>query len=143
MKKLILAGAALALFSTTIISCGENKDAKTEEATTTTTTTTTTEPAQTTETPAPTTAATDAPTFSNEEVNKGLADYKALITAYAEAYKNKDQAKLTELSTQAQKFATNAASWTQKLKPEEAQKFSEYWQKLTTEWTNAVSGAAK
>ncbi|WP_118949806.1 hypothetical protein [Taibaiella helva] len=142
MKKLILAGAALALFSTTIISCGENKDAKTEEATTTTTTTTTTEPAQTTETPASTTAATDAPTFSNEEVNKGLAEYKTLMDEYMKAIESKDQAKVAELGQKYATWSQGAANWATKLKPEEAQKFSEYMQQLGKQWTEAATKAA-
>ncbi|WP_118974340.1 hypothetical protein [Taibaiella koreensis] len=141
MKKLILAGAALALFSTAIISCGENKDAKTEEATTTTTTTTT-EPTQTTETAPTTTAATDAPTFSSEEVNKGLAEYKTLMDEYMKAIESKDQAKIAELGQKYATWSQGAGSWATKLKPEEAQKFSEYMQTLSKQWTDAAAKAA-
>lgn len=134
MKKILLSGAAIALLATVFVSCGENKETKTETTETTTTTTEAEQPATTAATPA-----TDAPTFSNEEVNKGLAEYKALVTAYADAYKSKDQAKIAELSTKAQEVSKNMQSWMSKLKPEETQKFTEYWQKLSQEWTAAAT----
>lgn len=140
MKKLILAGAALAMFSTTLISCGENKDPKTE--TETTTTTTTTEPAKPAETTPATTVASDAPTFSSEEVNKGLAEYKTLMDEYVKAVAAKDQAKVAELTQKYTTWAQSAGSWASKLKPEEAQKYSEYIQKLSKDWTEAATKAA-
>ena len=139
MKKLILAGAAFAFMGTALVSCGENKETKTETTTTETTTTETAKPEET----AATTPASDAPTFSSEEVNKGLAEYKAMITDYAAAIKSKDQAKITEFSAKAQEVGKNMQSWMSKLKPEETQKFTEYWQKLSTEWAAAAQAAVK
>ncbi len=137
MKKVILTCAAFAFFAATLVSCGENKEATTE--------TVATEEQPVTEEPiAPeaTVATSDAPTFSSEEVNRGLADYKVLMNEYVTAIEAKDAAKITELNTKAQQIATNAASWGQKLKPEEMQKFSEYWQQLAGEWAAAAQKAA-
>lgn len=137
MKKLVLSCTAVALFTLGLASCGENKDPKTETTTTETTTTETTKPAEST--PAVT---SDAPAFSNEEVNKGLADYKAMITEYIAAIESKDQAKATELTTKYQAVATNMSSWMSKLKPEETQKFTDYMQTLSKEWSDAAMKAA-
>lgn len=139
MKKVILSCAALAFAAATLVSCGENKDTTTE----TTTTTTTTEgekPAETTP-PATTTVATDAPAFSNEDVNKGLAEYKTLIADYAAALKSKDQTKISELTTKAQQVSTNMAEVAKKLKPEEMQKYGEYMTQLSQEWAAAAKSA--
>lgn len=139
MKKVLLSGAAIALFATVMVSCGESKETKTETTETTTSTTEAEKPAET----AATTPASDAPTFSNEEVNKGLAEYKTMIGEYATAMQSKDQAKIAALSTKAQEVGKNMQSWMTKLKPEETQKFTEYWQKLSAEWTAAATAAAK
>ena len=139
MKKVILSCAALAFAAATLVSCGENKDATTE----TTTTTTTTEgekPAETTP-PATTTVATDAPTFSSEEVNKSLAEYKTLISDYSAAVAAKDNAKIQEFTTKYQTWAQNAGTLASKLKPEEAQKYGEYMTKLGQEWAAAAANA--
>jgi hypothetical protein len=135
MKKVILSCTAVALFTFGLISCGENKETTTE---TTTTETTTTEEAK----PAETTVASDAPTFSNEEVNKGLAEYKSMINDYVAAIESKDQAKIADLNTKAQAVSSSMSSWATKLKPEETQKFSEYMTKLSQEWSAAAMKAA-
>lgn len=137
MKKILLSGAAIALFATVLVSCGENKEAKTETAATTEAEKPA-EPAVAT----PTNAG-DAPTFSSEEVNKGLADYKTLMDEYVKAIADKDQAKIAELGQKYSTWAQGAATWAQKLKPEETQQFSEYMQKLAKQWTDAAANAAK
>ena len=81
--------------------------------------------------------------FSSEEVNKGLAEYKTLMDEYVKAIESKDQAKMTELATKYSTWAQAAGSWASKLKPEEAQKFSEYMQKLAKDWTDAATKAAQ
>ena len=135
MKKLILSIAVLSLFAA---SCGntENKTEGTEE--TTAASTEGTAPADET-TASTTTPASDAPTFSNEEVNKGVSDYKALLNEYIAAVKAKDAAKVQSLTAKSQEFSKNMQAWVTKLKPEETQQFSEYMQKLTKEWTDAAT----
>ncbi len=140
MKKILLSGAAIAFLATAMVSCGENKEAKTE----TTETATTNEAEQPAEPAVATpTDAGAAPTFSSEEVNKGLADYKTLMDEYVKAIADKDQAKIADLSQKYATWSQSAATWAQKLKPEEAQQFSEYMQKLAKEWTDAAANAAK
>lgn len=136
MKKVILSCTAVALFTFGLTSCGENKETTTE---TTTTETTTTEASK----PAETTAASDAPTFSNEEVNKGLADFRTLKDEYVKAIESKDQAKISEFTTKYTAWAQGAATWAQKLKPEEAQAYGEYMTKLSQEWAAAASAAVR
>lgn len=145
MKKIILSCAALAFAAVTMVSCGENKETPKE-----TTATEAEKPAETpatetpaTEAPAANATAAETPAFSSEEVNKGLAEYKALIADYVSALKNKDQAKLSELATKAQKVTANMAQWQQKLKPEEVQKFAAYSQQLSKEWADAAAQAVK
>jgi small-conductance mechanosensitive channel len=138
MKKIILTCAAFSFFAATLVSCGETKT-ETPAETTTATEPATTEPS-TAAAPAPT---SDAPTFSSEDVNKGLAEYKTLMGDYVKALESKDQAKIAELSTKAQEISKNAAAWSQKLKPEEMKQFSDYWTKLSTEWAAAAQAAVK
>lgn len=138
MKKIILSCAALAFAAATLVSCGENKEAAVESTTSTTTVEQT--PAATTPPPA-TNVATDAPTFSNEEVNKSLAEYKMLISDYSAAVAAKDNAKIQEFTTKYQAWAQNASTLAAKLKPEEAQKYGEYMTKLSQEWAAAAQSA--
>lgn len=134
MKKVILSCAAAALVMFGLISCGQNKETTTETTTTETTTTEASKPAET--------VVSDAPTFSNEEVNKGLAEYKSMINDYVAAIASKDQAKAADLTTKAQAISANMSSWVTKLKPEETQKFTEYMTKLSQEWSAAAMKAA-
>jgi hypothetical protein len=134
MKKVILSCTAVALVTFGLISCGQNKETTTETTTTETTTTEASKPAETT--------SSDAPTFSNEEVNKGLAEYKSMINDYVAALESKDQAKAADLTTKAQAISANMSSWVTKLKPEETQKFTEYMTKLSQEWSAAAMKAA-
>lgn len=136
MKKVILSCTAVALFTFGLISCGENKETTTE---TTTTETTTTEDAK----PAETAVASDAPTFSNEEVNKSLAEFRTLQNEYVKAIESKDQAKISEFSTKYTAWAQSNATLAQKLKPEEAQAYGEYMTKLSQEWAAAASAAVR
>lgn len=136
MKKIILTGAAFAFFAATLVSCGETKDTTAET------------PKETAGTTAPevvtpeATPAGDAPSFSSEEVNKGLADFKTLKNDYVKAIESKDQAKINEFTTKYTTWSQSAASWATKLKPEEAQAFSEYMTKLSQEWGAAAQAAA-
>lgn len=137
MKRIILPLAVFAL----VVSCNK----KTEATTTTTSTdslTTKTESGTTTSTTT-TEVKAEVPKFSNEDVNKGLAEYQQLLTDYKTAIANKDQAKLTELATKFQTWSQGAAAWASKLKPEEQKQFSDYLMKASKEWTDAAQSAVK
>ena len=135
MKKIILAGAAFAFFAATLTSCGETKDATAETPKETAAETPSEAP---TTPPAPT---SDAPSFSSEEVNKGLAEYKVLISDYTAALASKDQAKISEFTTKYAAWQQNASTWATKLKPEEAQAYGEYLAKLNQDWAAAAQAA--
>lgn len=136
MKKFILpilAGSVL------FAACGETA---TEENKAPETTVATEEPKTEQPTEQPTTT-TETPNFSNDEVNKGLGEYATLLDEYKKAIAAKDQAKLAELNTKFQDWAKTAGTWAAKLKPEEAQQFSTYMQKLVQDWAAAAQSAAQ
>ena len=136
MKRIIL---PLAVFAR-VVSC--NKKTETKTTTSTDSLTTKTESGTTTSTTT-TEVKAEVPKFSNEDVNKGLAEYQQLLTDYKTAIANKDQAKLTELATKFQTWSQGAAAWASKLKPEEQKQFSDYLMKASKEWTDAAQSAAK
>ncbi|MCT3832534.1 hypothetical protein HZP56_07610 [Elizabethkingia anophelis] len=136
MKRIIL---PLAVF-TLVVSC--NKKTETTTTTSTDSLTTKTESGTTTSTTT-TEVKAEVPKFSNEDVNKGLAEYQQLLTDYKTAIANKDQAKLTELAAKFQTWSQGAAAWASKLKPEEQKQFSDYLMKASKEWTDAAQSAAK
>jgi hypothetical protein len=137
-KKLLLSVAAIALLATTIVSCtSEKKDGATSD---TNEVTAVDSPAVSAET-ATTTA--DVPSFSNEEVNKGLAEFATLRDEYLAALKSKDAAKIQELGTKYSTWAQGAATWATKLKADEMQKYSDYMTKISKEWTDAAMTAAQ
>ncbi|MDV3866142.1 hypothetical protein CMU00_12660 [Elizabethkingia anophelis] len=136
MKRIIL---PLAVF-TLVVSC--NKKTETTTTTSTDSLTTKTESGTTTSTTT-TQVKAEVPKFSNEDVNKGLAEYQQLLTDYKTAIANKDQAKLTELAAKFQTWSQGAAAWASKLKPEEQKQFSDYLMKASKEWTDAAQSAAK
>ena len=136
MKRIILPLAVFAL----VVSC--NKKTETTTTTSTDSLTTKTESGTTTSTTT-TEVKAEVPKFSNEDVNKGLAEYQQLLTDYKTAIANKDQAKLTELATKFQTWSQGAAAWASKLKPEEQKQFSDYLMKASKEWTDAAQSAAK
>ncbi|AIL45081.1 MULTISPECIES: hypothetical protein [Elizabethkingia] len=136
MKRIILPLAVFAL----VVSC--NKKTETTTTTSTDSLTTKTESGTTTSTTT-TEVKAEVPKFSNEDVNKGLAEYQQLLTDYKTAIANKDQAKLTELAAKFQTWSQGAAAWASKLKPEEQKQFSDYLMKASKEWTDAAQSAAK
>lgn len=136
MKRIILPLAVFAL----VVSC--NKKTETKTTTSTDSLTTKTESGTTTSTTT-TEVKAEVPKFSNEDVNKGLAEYQQLLTDYKTAIANKDQAKLTELAAKFQTWSQGAATWASKLKPEEQKQFSDYLMKASKEWTDAAQSAAK
>ena len=136
MKRIILPLAVFAL----VVSC--NKKTETTTTTSTDSLTTKTESGTTTSTTT-TEVKAEVPKFSNEDLNKGLAEYQQLLTDYKTAIANKDQAKLTELAAKFQTWSQGAAAWASKLKPEEQKQFSDYLMKASKEWTDAAQSAAK
>ncbi|CAI9685843.1 hypothetical protein HZQ11_03525 [Elizabethkingia anophelis] len=136
MKRIILPLAVFAL----VVSC--NKKTETTTTTSTDSLTTKTESGTTTSTTT-TEVKAEVPKFSNEDVNKGLAEYQQLLTDYKTAIANKDQAKLTELAAKFQTWSQGAAAWASKLKPEEQKQFSDYLMKASKEWTDAAQSATK
>ena len=95
-KKLLLSVAAIALLATTIVSCTSEK--KADATSDTNELAAVDSPAVSAET-ATTTTAADVPSFSNEEVNKGLAEFATLKDEYLAALKSKDATKIQELGT--------------------------------------------
>jgi len=141
MKNTILSIAAAGLLASTLVSCESTKKTETTKDsseisangdTITKITTKTTE-----------TVKTDVPTFSSEEVNKGLAEYAKLKDEYVAAVKSKNAAEIKALSDKYTAWANQATGWASKLKPDEIQKYSDYMLKLSEEWTKAAKEAVK
>ncbi|KRT15592.1 hypothetical protein ASU31_13070 [Pedobacter ginsenosidimutans] len=141
MKNTILSIAAAGLLASTLVSCDSTKKTETTKDsseisangdTITKTTTKTTE-----------TVKTDAPTFSSEEVNKGLAEYAKLKDEYVAAVKSKNATEIKALSDKYTAWANQATGWASKLKPDEIQKYSDYMLKLSEEWSTAAKDALK
>lgn len=138
MKKTILSIAAVALFVTTIVSCANEKkgtkDADSNSVAADTLKTDTTAVASTT---------SDVPSFSSDEVNKGLAEFNTLKDEYIAALKSKDSAKIQALGTKYATWAQGTATWSTKLKADEMQKYTDYMTKITKEWGEAAQAAVK
>ena len=139
MKNTILNIAAAGLLASTLVSCESTKKTETTKDsseisangdTITKITTKTTE-----------TVKTDVPTFSSDEVNKGLAEYAKLKDEYVAAVKSKNAAEIKALSDKYKAWANQATGWASKLKPDEIQKYSDYMLKLSEEWTKAAKEA--
>jgi hypothetical protein len=132
MKKVIFSYVSIAIICLGLQACGGTTETKTETTTTQTTTTTAEKPAT------ETTAMPEAPTFSSDEVNKGIADYRSLIDNYLAAIEQKDMGKISAFNTQYQTTMMNMSSWATKLKPDEAEKFSTYMKALGERWKAAA-----
>ena len=85
----------------------------------------------------------DIPIFSNEAVNKELAEYVKLKDAYVTALKSQNQAKIQALAIKYTTWAQSAAASVNLLKPDEVQKYSKYITKLSNEWALAAQEAVK
>ena len=140
MKKKLLSVAAIALLATTIISCSSEK--KDDSASDTNQVSVVDSPEVSAET-ATTSTVSDVPSFSNEEVNKGLAEFATLKEEYLAALKSKDATKIQELGTKYSTWAQGAATWATKLKANEMQKYSDYMTKISKEWSDAAMSAAQ
>jgi hypothetical protein len=139
MKNTLLSIAAAGLLASTLVSCESTKKTETTKDsseisangdTITKITTKTTE-----------TVKTDVPTFSSEEVNKGLAEYSKLKDEYVAALKSKNAAEIKAISDKYTVWANKATGWASKLKPDEIQKYSEYMIKVSEDWAKAAKDA--
>lgn len=141
MKKTILSVAAIGLFAATLVSCDSTKKAKDS------TDSTKVEASDSTKKDSTkveeTATKSDAPTFSSDEVNKGLAEYSKLKDEYIAALKSKNATEIQALGTKYATWAQNSATWASKLKPDEVQKYSDYMTKLSQEWAAAATEAVK
>lgn len=86
---------------------------------------------------------TDAPSFSSDEVNQGLSEYIDLKNKYLEVLKTKDTAALKSLSAKYLHWVKGATIWSEKLKPDEIKKYSDYVFRLNKEWTHIAQEAIK
>ncbi|WP_231427077.1 hypothetical protein [Pedobacter sp. Leaf250] len=139
MRKTILSIAAVGIFAATLVSCDNTKTKTTTSSDTTvvsgdTTVKTTSKTEE---------VKSDVPTFSSDEVNKGLAEYAKLKDEYIAALKSKNQTEIQALSTKYSTWAQTASTWASKLKPDEVQKYSDYMTKLSQEWSAAAQEAVK
>ena len=99
------------------------------------------------------TRADDVPTFSDPDVNAFTRDYTTFVDQYTvimkdymAAVKSNDTAKMQAAAekaqtyqTKVQELQTKGAGLQGKLKPEEAQRFSEYMQKEVKKLTDSLS----
>ncbi|KQM67204.1 hypothetical protein ASE74_07000 [Pedobacter sp. Leaf216] len=139
MKNTILSIAAAGLLASALVSCESTKKTETTKDsseisangdTIIKTTTKTTEIVK-----------TGVPTFSSEEVNKGLADYVKLKDEYVAAVKSKNATEIKAINDKYTAWANKATGWASKLKPDEIQKYSDYVLKLTEDWSAAAKDA--
>ena len=59
------------------------------------------------------------PSFSSDEVNKGLAEYAKLKDEYLGALKSKNETQVKALTSKYSTWAQTASTWATKLKPDE------------------------
>ncbi|MBC6109604.1 hypothetical protein ACFOG5_21895 [Pedobacter fastidiosus] len=142
MKKTILSVAAIGLFAATLASCNSTKKAEGSKDSSAVEVTDSTKKDSTTVVEK-TTTKSDAPTFSSDEVNKGLAEYAKLKDEYIAALKSKNATEIQALGTKYATWAQSSSTWASKLKPDEVQKYSDYMTKLSQEWTAAATEAVK
>ncbi|WP_316805017.1 hypothetical protein [Pedobacter nototheniae] len=140
MKKIILSVAAVGLLATTLVACNGTK--KTETSTDSTVSaagdTTVKVVTKTTEV-----IKSEVPTFSSEDVNKGLADLDKLKDDYIAALKSKNATEIQALTEKYKAWSQNATALAAKLKPEEIQKYTDYVSKITKEWGEAAHEVIK
>jgi hypothetical protein len=132
MKKLF---AVLALVGVMTSCKSKKKDEKKPDETTVTT-----PPTDNTTPPPDVTPAGDVPKFADADVQKYVDDYTAFANGLIEAYKTKDMAKIGTLSQKATEWSSKTMEISKKLmaSPEEAQKFSNYITKISTDLTEAA-----
>ena len=130
MKKLFLAISVIGLISMT--SC-KKEEAKVENATENAVENTTEAATNAADAVENTTAAvSDVPTFSNPDIQKFAEEYAAFYKEVSEAAKSGDAAKVQDLQAKGLEWAKKAADYTQKMTPEDAQKWVDWSQKIAT-----------
>ena len=134
MKKTILSIGAIGLLTATIVSC-ENTIKTTKSSDTFVVKGDTTVKIEGLK--------SDVPTFSSDEVNKGLAKYAKLKDDYLAALKSKNEAEIKALTSEYANWAQTASTWATKLKPDEVQKYTDYMSKVSKEWGAAAQDAVK
>ncbi|HEU4496654.1 MAG TPA: hypothetical protein VFR70_06350 [Flavobacterium sp.] len=137
MKKVLFGLSVIGM--TAMVSCKKDEAKKTEEtpATEVTATEETTETApEATETAA--SSSVEVPKFSTPEMQKLADDYAAYYAEVIAASKSGDAAKMTELQTKGQEWATKTTSAMSKMTPEDAQKWSAFATALAQEQANAA-----
>ena len=139
MKNTILSIAAVGLLATTLVSCDSTKKTETTKDSSEISANGDTVKKVTTKTTE--IVKTDVPTFSSEEVNKGLAEYSKLKDEYVAAVKSKNAAEIKAISDKYTVWANKATGWASKLKPDEIQKYSEYMIKVSEDWAKAAKDA--
>jgi hypothetical protein len=136
MKNTILSIAAAGLLASTLVSCDSTK--KTETTTDSSEISASGDTIKKVTTKTTEIVKTDVPTFSSEEVNKGLAEYTKLKDEYVEAVKSKNATEIKAINDKYTTWANQATGWAAKLKPDEIQKYSDYVLKLSEEWATAA-----
>jgi hypothetical protein len=139
MKNTILSIAAIGLLASTLVSCDSTK--KTETTTDSSEISANGDTIKKVTTKTIEIVKTDVPTFSSEEVNKGLAEYTKLKDEYVAAVKSKNATEIKAINDKYTVWVNQAAGWASKLKPDEIQKYSDYVLKLSEEWTTAAKDA--
>ncbi|MBE8713789.1 hypothetical protein [Sphingobacterium hungaricum] len=130
MKKLIL---GLGVVSFLFVACNSEKKAEDNKDTTVVVVENQTAPA-----PAETHSHVAVPTFSSPEVQTLANEYNTFMHSYIDAYKAKDATLLQELAAKNTEWATKAQEAAAKMTPEDAQKWAEWQQQLTTELTASM-----
>jgi hypothetical protein len=129
MKNTILSIAAAGLLASSLVSCDSTK--KTETTTDSSEISASGDTIKKVTTKTTEIVKTDVPTFSSEEVNKGLAEYTKLKDEYVEAVKSKNATEIKAINDKYTTWANQATGWAAKLKPDEIQKYSDYVLKLS------------
>lgn len=75
--------------------------------------------------------ASDVPKFSNAEVQKFAEDYSVFYKEVAAAAKSGDAAKIQDMQKKTMEWAQKAQTFTQKMTPEDIQKWTDWSQKIT------------
>ncbi|ARS40928.1 hypothetical protein CA265_15225 [Sphingobacteriaceae bacterium GW460-11-11-14-LB5] len=144
MKNTFLSIASISLLASALVSCDSTTKTETTKDTTVVngdTTFTSKSTSETTTTIRSETIPAKIPTFSSEEVNKGLAEYSKLKDEYVAAVKSKNATEIKAINDKYTAWANQATGWASKLKPDEIQKYSDYVLKLSEEWTKAAKEA--
>ncbi|WP_300675384.1 hypothetical protein [Soonwooa sp.] len=130
MKKLFLAAAAMGLLSMTACKKDNKVENSTENATEKVTDKAETAGDVMDNVNKSADVASDVPKFSSPEVQKFADDYAAFYKEVAEAAKSGDATKIQEMQKKTMDWAQKAQGFTQKMTPEDIQKWTDWSQKI-------------